>query len=187
MAKGSGTTRGVNSKEEALRIMSYVEGFTPQSLAIQNYQSYTGIEINEKLRNGDGLTKFESSVVKVMDSDMKPVTYKELYRASSIHRLLEGANVTSVNDLQGKKISEKSFLSTSTDPNFNKIPNIQAYIHFKNTANIKAIDTNTHEGMNPIYANQKEVIVERNASYRIDKIRYDGKYYRIEASFIKKK
>ena len=136
--------------------------------ALNNYISPASIALNEKLRNGDYLTKEDKKWIKDLDKalDKTPNFKGDLIRDVEIRdrdKLLKFL----WEHKPGETIKYSQYISTSNKISYNDYANIRIYI------------SNSSKGKNIIKFNKEEteILYKRNCSFVVKDVKYDkGKY-----------
>ena len=136
--------------------------------ALNNYISPASIALNEKLRNGDILTKDDKDWIKNLDKalDKTPTFKGNLIRDVEIRdrdKLLKFL----WEHKPGETIKYSQYISTSNKISYNDYANIRIYI------------SNSSKGKNIIKFNKEEteILYKRNCSFVVKDVKYDkGKY-----------
>ena len=136
--------------------------------ALNNYISPASIALNEKLRNGDILTKDDKDWIKNLDKalDKTPTFKGNLIRDVEIRdrdKLLKFL----WEHKPGETIKYSQYISTSNKISYNDYANIRIYI------------SNSSKGKNIIKFNKEETetLYKRNCSFVVKDVKYDkGKY-----------
>ena len=136
--------------------------------ALNNYISPASIALNEKLRNGNSLTKDDREWIKNLDKalDKTPNFKGDLIRDVEIRdrdKLLKFL----WEHKPGETIKYSQYISTSNKISYNDYANIRIYI------------SNSSKGKNIIKFNKEEteILYKRNCSFVVKDVKYDkGKY-----------
>ena len=136
--------------------------------ALNNYISPASIALNEKLRNGDYLTKEDKKWIKDLDKalDKTPNFKGDLIRDVEIRdrdKLLKFL----WEHKPGETIKYSQYISTSNKISYDDYANIRIYI------------SNSSKGKNIIKFNKEEteILYKRNCSFVVKDVKYDkGKY-----------
>lgn len=169
-------SKSINPHDAHIALESYVDG------------QYWGINTKlERFRNN--LTDSDKQTIAELDSLMLPNKQDTLVRIVQDLRQDFGINdISELRNLVGKTITKRSYQSTSSDIDFksdNELALDKAKIVYTNAHIFKAIDVNSEYPENPYYY-QKEIIIQRNTKYKIQKIDYSSDEYPIVyAKFVK--
>lgn len=136
--------------------------------ALNNYISPASIALNEKLRNGDYLTKEDKKWIKDLDKalDKTPNFKGDLIRDVEIRDRDKLLKFLWEHKL-GETIKYSQYISTSNKISYNDYANIRIYI------------SNSSKGKNIIKFNKEEteILYKRNCSFVVKDVKYDkGKY-----------
>ena len=132
--------------------------------ALNNYISPASIALNEKLRNGDSLTKEDKKWIKDLDKALdKTPTYKG--------HLIRDVEITNKDKLlkfieehrTDKIVTYHQYISTSNKLSYNEDANIRIYI----------VDSAKGKNINNFNKAETEVLYKRDCSFKVIGVKYD--------------